>query len=82
MQTSPIVYIFHTPSPTLCSNYKKVQFVLITVKKMQIVKFVLPLSVDRRIAMNFAPVSLDEDFLPSAKASRLPMGVKVIRGIL
>lgn len=42
----------------------------------------LPLSVDRRWAMNFAPTSLDDDFLPSEKASRLPLGVKVSNGIL
>lgn len=42
----------------------------------------LPLSVDRRIAMNFCPASWDDAFLASAKASRLPLGVKVINGIL
>lgn len=42
----------------------------------------LPLSVDRRCAMNFAPTSLEDDFLPSEKASRLPLGVKVSNGIL
>lgn len=42
----------------------------------------LPLSVDLRIAMNFCPSSTDDAFLASAKASRLPFGVKVINGIL
>lgn len=43
---------------------------------------ILPLSVDRRIAINFDPSSPDENFLASAKANRLPLGVKVSRGIL
>lgn len=42
----------------------------------------LPLSVDLRSAINFAPTSEEDSFLASAKASRLPLGVKVRSGIL
>lgn len=40
-----------------------------------------PLSVERLIAINFAPMSLDDCFLASEIASRLPCDVKVSRGI-
>lgn len=43
---------------------------------------ILPLSVDRLIAIDFDPPSPDDNFLASAKANRLPLGVKVSRGIL
>lgn len=42
----------------------------------------LPLSVDLRSAINFAPTSEEDNFLASAKASRLPLGVNVSSGIL
>lgn len=41
-----------------------------------------PLSVERLIAMNFAPMSLEDIFLASVNVSRLPRTVKVSRGIL
>lgn len=40
-----------------------------------------PLSVERLDAINFAPMSLDDCFLASENASRLPRDVKVSRGI-
>ena len=40
-----------------------------------------PLSTDLRTAKNLAAWSLEENFLASQKASRLPLGVKVSRGM-